>query len=574
MAFSSSDWNIDYTNKTVGNNDSGTGNNLPSALGDYSKIGSALEFFQWLAGEFANTSQMDDLYPIQSDTPTVFKFLNGWTWETPAEDFKYLNGGSIEDPSGSGTATADSLWSNLYSIGSQTAGTQLYMLQNDSEISPWWITGNIDILVLVKDTGSWIQSPNTAGTGTDGGLWIYARETGDSFDHNFANISGGGANPIGINTAADGNNDSGELYLSVTSATGFTVGKFVEGQTSGAVGKIVSIDTNDIYLNAVRAGIDSGASATFQTSETLTEYDDREGQTATGESTTNDGATAFTNVVAGYDSAFTETFGAITRDLDNGDGLQPYSVEVDGNGSTMKEFYEWLKYLVRYTSTTQVNGDDGQEYRSADEGTFTEVKVAPFGTLAGTTFYGAQGVWVTDYDTADFVLMDDDYDQQIPPSYQNVTASHSSLSGCNILVAERSDSALIKNQYTFDQGSSDATHLYVNEALDASKVPAPAGVVRIGDTQYAYSAVDISGKNFTVALDPTSETNGADLYVPLLDVLADTASEASNNVIYSADFDVRTSVRKYGFKPYDVDTNFGASGLTFTPILATDPQAT
>jgi hypothetical protein len=554
MAFNSADWTIDYTNKTIGNDDSGVGNNLPSALGDYSKIGSVLEFFQWLAAEFAATGQMDDLYPIQSDTPTVFKFLNGWTWETPEEDFKYLDGGSIEDPAGSGTATADSLWSNLYSIGSQTNGTQLYMIQNGAEVTPWWITGNIDILVLVKDTGAWIQSNDTGGTPTNGGLWIYARETGDLYDHNFANIAGGGANPIGINTAQDGNNGSGELYLSVTSATGFTVGKFVEGQTSGAVGKIVSIDSNDIYLNAVRAGIDSGATATFVISETLTEYSDREGQTATGQSTTNDGTTAFTNVVAGYDAAFTETFGAITRDLDNGDGLQNYSVEIDGNGSTMKQFYEWLKYLTRYTSTTQVN---------------SEVKVAPFGTLAGSTFYGAQGVWVTDYAVADFVLRDDEYDQQIPPSYQNVICSHPSLSGCNILVACRTGASLIKNQYTFNLAGSNATTIAVNEALDASKIPAPAGVVRIGDTRYAYTAVDITAKEFTVSVDPTGETNGADLYIPLLDVLADATSEASNNVIYSASFDVRTSVRKYGFKPYDVDTSFGASGLDFTPILAT-----
>ena len=37
---------------------------------------------------------------------------------------------------------------------------------------------------------------------------------------------------------------------------------------------------------------------------------------------------------------------------------------------------------------------------------------------------------------------------------------------------------------------------------------------------------------------------------------------------------VITSVRKYGFKPYDVVATFGAAGLTFTPILAEDPQAT
>ena len=53
MAFSSADWSIDYSLKTVTNNDSGTGNNLPSTLGDYTKVGDVIDFFQWLALEFA-----------------------------------------------------------------------------------------------------------------------------------------------------------------------------------------------------------------------------------------------------------------------------------------------------------------------------------------------------------------------------------------------------------------------------------------------------------------------------------------------------------------------------------------
>ena len=111
MAFNSSDWTINYTNKTVTNNDSGTGNNLPAVYGDDTYVGDIIDFFQWLATTFANASQMDDDYAIESSTPTVYKWLNGWTFGH-ADDYKYLRGGTIEDPSGSGTATADSLWVN------------------------------------------------------------------------------------------------------------------------------------------------------------------------------------------------------------------------------------------------------------------------------------------------------------------------------------------------------------------------------------------------------------------------------------------------------------------------------
>lgn len=564
MAFTSTDWSINYTTKKVTNDDSGTGDWLPSTFGDNTHIGPILEFFQWLAGEFAATAQMDDSYGIVSDTPTVYKWLNGWTFGH-ADDFKYLEGGSIEDPSGSGTATADSFWSNTYSIGAQTDGTQIYMIQNDAEVTPWWITGNIDILVLVKDTGVWIQSDDTEGTPTNGGIWLYAREFGDEFDHNFGDISGG-RNPVGINTAKDNNNDSGELYLSVVSSTNFTVGEFVKGGTSGAVGKIEKVVSNDIYLNAVRGG-------PFVISETIIEYDDRECQTALDGSTTNSGVTAYTDVVAGYGYP-TPVFGDINRDLNNGNGSQPYKVDVDGNGSDMKHHYEYLKYLCRYGSTTQINSDDGQEYRSCIEGTYAEVKKAPFGTLAGTTFYGARGVWLSDYATADFVLIDADGDTQSPPDYQKVTASHTNLSGCNVFVAELTGDGgtIIKNQYLFDQPSSDATHLHVTTDININKTP-QTGVVRIGDNQYTYTS--FTGKIFTVTSDPTGEANNADTYVPLLDVLANAAQELSDNIIYSGTpFWCRTVTRKYGFKPFTQDTQFSSNGLPFTPILANDPQAT
>lgn len=638
MAFTSTDWTINYTLKTVTNNDSGTGNNLPSALGNYSKVGPALEFFQWLATTFAASAQMDDEYPIQSDTPTVFKWLNGWTFGN-ANDYKYLNGGSFEDPAGSGTSTADSLWANLYSIGSQTKGTLIALFQNDAEVTPWWISsdgtaaGNIDILVLVKDTGAWIQSDDTAGTPTNGGVWCYAGEFGELYDKNFANLSGGGRNPIGVNTDLDSSNKSGELYVTVASSTGFTVGEFAQDTTTGAIGKIAKVVGNDVYLNAVRGG-------TITAANTLAEYAEREAVTASGTSSV---ISSVTNVVAGYTdishafvqrsfsggttsggpfqfgevvtqtgtgatfifvaevsnvlyventagspngtglltgsdslATYTPTSTAaatsVDQDLNNGAGAQPYNGFIGSSTKTPLQIYEWGKYICRYGSsgaTYTINGDDGQEYRSANEGTYAEKKVAPLGTQAGTTFYGARGIWVAEYTTADFVLIDANGEEQAPPDYQKVIASHPSLSGCQILVCEISGGAIVKNQYTIS--SVTTTTIVATGAIDISKAP-QSGTVRLtDDTEYSYTG--FSSATFTgVTPDPTGETG--DFYVPLLSVLADATSESSDNVIYSAPFDVRTSVRKYGFKPYDVDTSFGATGLTFSPILTVDPQAT
>ena len=565
MAFTSSEWTINYTTKTVTNNDSGTGTNLPSATGDYSHVGEVLEFFQWLADEFANSSQMDDDYAFVSDTPTVYRWVNDWAFGNLTHDYKYLQGGSIE------SSDADELWSNLYSIGSTETGTQLYMIQNDDEVAPWWITGAIDILVNVKTGGVWIQSPNTAGTATDGGVWIYAREFGDTFDHNFSNLSGGGRNPIGINTAPDSGNKSGEIYITVASATGFDVGNFIQDDVTLAIGKIAKIDGNNIYLNAVRGGTN-----VFGTNA-CTEYTEREAITSDATSTTS----AVVDVVKGY-SDITDTFGTISRDLNNGNGSVSYDVEIDCAARPMTEVYEWLKFLVRYGSagaTYTVDGDDGQEYRSANEGVYTDVKVAPFGTLAGATFYGARGVWVTNYSAADFVLIDATGTEQSPPNYQKVTVNHVDLSGAvsgfgsvTVFVAEISDGSIWKDQYTIDAAGAD----YVNTTtvLDINKTP-QSGVFRVDDTKYAYTSYD-SSSLLGVTPNPSAETGG--MYVPLLDLssgdISGVTTKQSDNIIYASNISVRTVVRRYGTKPYTADTTFGNTGLTFSPILTDDPQAT
>lgn len=475
MAFSSAHWTINYGAKTVTNNDSGTGNNVPAVTGNQTYVGTCLAFFQWLATEFAAAGQMDDSYPIVSDTPTVYKWLNGWAFGH-ADDTKYLSGGDFTSSDGLDQ------WNSVFTIGAPVAGTQIYLIQNDAEVTPWWDTDNIDILVKVKAAGTWIQSEDKAGVAADGGIWLYTRRFGDSFNHGFVDLFNGRA-PIGLDTAIDADN-----------------------------------------------------------------------QTAEG-------------TVSGY-SDITTTFGTISRDLNNGNGAQNYDVEIDCAGRPMTEVYEWLKYITRYGETTiQLNGDDGQEYRAADEGNYTEVKGAPFGTIAGGTVYGARGVWFTNYAAADFVLIDASGATQSPPNYQKVNANHPSLVGCNVFVAESTGGLAIKDQYTISSVTSNT--IVATVAIDNNKTP-QTGIAKIGDTKYAYTGY--SGSTLSgVTPDPTGETG--DFYIPLLDVLADTVTELSDNVIQDGDITVITSVRKYGFKPYDVETTFGSTGLTFTPILANDPQA-
>ena len=491
---------------------------------------------------------MDDDYAFVSDTPTVYRFVNDWAFGAPSTDYKFLKGGSIESSDG------NELWANLYSIGDQYRSSFIYVLQSGAEITPWWDVGNIDILILVKTGGSLIDS---------GQVLAMSRDSDGLYDHNFVDLSGGSRNPVGINTFEDLNyNDTGDFYLQVDDVTGFDAGNYVEGQTSAATARINYVDTsnNRLYCVMEEDGPFDVGGETVQ--EALTRGGASTGTTATL------GASGQVDVVAGYDD-IAISFADITRDLNNGAGLQPYKVSVDCAGRTMEQAYQYLKYICQHNSATAVSGEGGEEYRSALPGTYTDVKQAPFGTFAGGTFFGARGVWVTNYYAATFQLTDANGSQQLPPNYQKVTASHANLSGCRIFVAELSGEVVDKAQYSIS-GYAPSGEVTVTTAIDINKTP-QSGVLRIADNIYNYSS--FSSATFS-GMSPNPSGESGELYVPLLDVLADATQELSDNIIYDSAIDVRINVRKYGYKPFTQDTQFGATGLTFSPILTDDPQAT
>jgi hypothetical protein len=598
-----SDFTINYTGKTV-THTSGT------------TVYTVLQFFQWLAATFPEAAQMDDDYAFVSDTPTVYRWVNGWDMGDEAS-YQFLKGGSVE------SSDAQKLYSNLYSIGDQYRSSQIYIIQNLAEVNPWWGTGNIDILLKVKSGGVLIDSGN---------VLVMSRDSDGLFDHNVTNLAGGGRNPVGINTFQDLNYlATGDLYLHVASTTGFDAGNYAYGNTSTASGRIQYVDVANkrLYLCQVEG--------TFQVSETIKE---RTSRTAgdTGDSTTNDGSTPFTNVIVSYTdikilfvqrkftggttaggpfqigetltqatSGWTGKFVAevgsvlyvqhtagtadgthqitggtsgatytptgtsvqatVDRDLNNGNGAQPYNVVVDGNARSMIQVYQYLKYACAHNSGIVVGGTDGEQYLYASAA-YAASKQAPFGTFAGGTFFGARGIWIQGTATAAFQLTDANGSTQNPPNYQKASASHASLVGCQILIACRSGANLVKDQYTIQSVTS--TTIVVTTTIDTNKTP-QSGKLRVGDTLFSYTG--FSGSTFTgVTPNPTGQSGT--LYVPLLDVLAAGTTEQSDNIIFGSAFDVKVRVRKYGFKDFTLDTAFGSSGLAATPILATDPQAT
>ncbi len=595
-----SNFTVNYTAKTV-THTSGT------------EVFTVLAFFQWLAAKFAAEAQMDDDYAFVSDTPQVYRWVNGWDMGDDVS-YKYLKSGAVE------SSDAQKLYSNLYTIGSQFRDSMIYIVQNDAELTPWWSPGNIDVVIKVKSGGTLIDS---------GIVTVFSRDSDGLYDHNTADLSAGGRNPVGVNTFEDGNyKDTGDIYLDVDTVASFNIGNFAYGVTSTASGRIQYIDTPNtrLYLCQVEG--------TFVTVETIVERATRTGSNLDGTATNH--ATPEFNVIKGYNdikavfvqrkftggtsggtwivgetvtqavSGWTGKFVAVVSDvlytenttgtpngtnqltgatgtytptatsaqttvdknLNNGAGAKPYNAVADCAGRTVLQIYQYLKYITAHNSAATVNGDEGEEYRSALEPTYVDSKQAPFGTFAGGTFFGARGLWIENYALATFQLIDANGDQQIPPNYKKALVSHTSLVGCQILIAERSGTTIIKNQYTINTVTTNS--ITVTATINANKVP-QSGSLRVGDWKATYTS--FSGMVFSgVSPDPTGKTG--DLYVPQLDILADATSEESANIILSAAFDVKTRVRKYGYKDYTMDTSFPTTGLAITPILATDPQAT
>ncbi|HLE49989.1 MAG TPA: hypothetical protein VI791_02520 [Patescibacteria group bacterium] len=93
-----------------------------------------------------------------------------------------------------------------------------------------------------------------------------------------------------------------------------------------------------------------------------------------------------------------------------------YSVFIEGGsiyntGRSLSDIYAYLQYYVRdgqavssqtvYTSTgSAITKLAAEEYIKADPA-FSATKTAPFGTLAGSTFFGATGVWLQGMSAAD-----------------------------------------------------------------------------------------------------------------------------------------------------------------------------
>ena len=567
------------------------------------------------------------------------------------------NGSSMTITSGTGAGTSsafdntgEDLFANVYTLGTIESGTDIYIYQAGAKITAWWSAGHIDILVKVKEFGSEIDEAN---------ITVYGRVYTDFYDYFEIDLSAGGRNAVPLATADDLDNQTtvatvlnltdtikvmfvnGTIPYSGASGDSPVKHKVIHGQTSHATAFIlndsspfvlaniegtfqssevieileeVPFDAQTVLFTTLGQTITSGSAGTgllrrvtqdpqgvgtegilylSGVSGTFADNDSLTGSTEG--SATQNGAIA-TNTFTANTTATVTFADTYDRDLDNGNGSQPYNIIIDLNGQTVASLYEYVKAVCRRTSTIKAyptNGSDtvyvynGEFYQKADT-TYTQVKKAsPLGAFAGGKYFGARGVWIEDMsgtDSESYSLIDALNVAQNPPTSATIKVVAMVSSTDRVLVCESTGSGSVllkKNQYTMTTQSISVDYVCVSGAI-ADDAPS-TGVVRVvydyglgteGEDIYTYTSIDRSGaddKYMISGVTARAYDSGDRAYNPFIDAVADGSGEKEVILKYSGGSKyIVTRVRQKGYIPFQVAGSFTSGLTTITSIRTTD----
>lgn len=215
---------------------------------------------------FDELAQMDDDEPIEADVKGgAYRLV--FDWAIPDLSFRFLRRGAWADTNGA------NVWSNpqtqgvlnkitdtqfLYNASQPYRMPQLYIEQEGAKLLPWYLEGQIDVLLKTRTrTSTTRHDPVTPALGqllqggdpaVAGGYTVFAREFHVStYDATQVDGSGGVVNSVALGTADDTtNNPNGTHTMDYTggSAAALIVGEEFT-TTSGKVGVVVS-DTGGV----------------------------------------------------------------------------------------------------------------------------------------------------------------------------------------------------------------------------------------------------------------------------------------------------------------------------------------
>lgn len=302
------------------------------------------------------------------------------------------------------TASAgESLWANIYTLGTIESNTHLYISQNGANLTAykdttdWWGDGHIDILVNVKEMG--VETD-------EGYITVAARQYSKTYSYYIVDLTNGGRNPIPLQTGNDLDNQTG--YWTFTGSSG--TGTFVAGE-------VIAKSGTD------KKGVITAVTGTPGTTPVITYYSIGDpianfvnGDTSVTGATSGATVTAGTPAAAGPSALGTApviTHGGLadggSNDIDENGTPENYSITIDCNQNSLANVYQYSKYITRRGSTTTIDTDglQGQFYIGSDyrlrysgsiTGTFSE------GNTCTQAVTGAKGT-IVEVNTTDKIII-------------------------------------------------------------------------------------------------------------------------------------------------------------------------
>jgi hypothetical protein len=331
-------------------------------------------------------------------------------------------GVDLQTETNNGVQTGETIWANLFSVGSKFATTEAYVGQEDDyqggrayhgadaeallrrkieKIDEWWDvdvdfatgspnllggTDHIDILVKTREAGVLVDS---------GRLFVGARQFGTIYSHFELTATAAGNFVVPFaSTGTDLNSADGPYTINFDGRTGndLEIGDILENNAHGT-------GTNEPLgrLRAVVTSVTGGASATgsFEyyligeneplttTDRTLKQFADNDDIGVRGDTTDFDidGAPAEVTDGPAQSQGVTITFGNAQRDINEDSTDEEYACVIDCNNIPLAEIYRYVQFL------TSRGNQDGSTPDTQD----TLLSTAVVGVNEAGEFYRAVG---------------------------------------------------------------------------------------------------------------------------------------------------------------------------------------
>jgi hypothetical protein len=271
----------------------------------------------------------------------------------------------------------------------------------------------------------------------------------------------------------------------------------------------------------------------------------------------------------------TITVGDHNKDTGDGNGSKLYKGTITlSGGCTIAEAAQYCQAICDESSAVTINSEPGWRYRTLNAA-YTPNGAAPFGTVAGGKWFVAQGWYIAGAAAGDlqkYQMVSHDGTTITNPVVAGISIGGLTV-GARILVGRDNGSGgFLTNEYTLNGATtSGGSTCVVNEVI---KTDTPAtGYIRVNGVPYQYTGYVAGTKTFTISGTwGQVHATASPTWVPFIDKVAASTTEASASYTYASDFTARLKVRKgtagSSLQPFETTFTASSSATNGTNAIA------